>query len=70
MPSDFALSTHLVHQPGIARLKRWGLVDKIRESRCPAINRYQLDFGAVRLDGHFARLRWHYGIVRASPVCT
>ena len=26
-PSDLRLSTHLVWQPGVAALKRWGLLD-------------------------------------------
>ncbi|HXF60055.1 MAG TPA: FAD-dependent monooxygenase, partial [Caldilineaceae bacterium] len=27
-PSD-TLSTHYIHQPGVACLKRWGLLDKV-----------------------------------------
>jgi 2-polyprenyl-6-methoxyphenol hydroxylase-like FAD-dependent oxidoreductase len=29
-PSD-TLSTHFIHQPGVARLKKWGLLDKVIE---------------------------------------
>ena len=43
-PSD-TLSTHVVHAPGVAALKRWGLLDALIESGCPAITRYRLDFG-------------------------
>jgi len=28
-PSD-TISTHHIHQPGVAHLKRWGLLDKLR----------------------------------------
>ena len=33
-PSD-TLSTHYIHQPGVARLKRWGLLDRCRRDRRP-----------------------------------
>lgn len=35
-PSD-TLSTLLIHQPGIARLKRWGLLQQLIDSQCPEI---------------------------------
>jgi 2-polyprenyl-6-methoxyphenol hydroxylase-like FAD-dependent oxidoreductase len=35
-PSD-TLSTHYIHQPGIARLRRWGLLDRLIETGCPPI---------------------------------
>ena len=50
-PSDLAMSTHFIHQPGVARLKRWGLLDKIRNSNCPAIAHYTFDVGAFALTG-------------------
>ena len=46
-PSDMALSTHLIHQPGVARLKRWGLLDQVIASNCPPITTYHFDFNAV-----------------------
>jgi flavin-dependent dehydrogenase len=35
-PSD-TLSTMLIHQPGVARLKRWGLLPQLIASGCPEI---------------------------------
>ncbi|GLZ02635.1 hypothetical protein Acsp03_01020 [Actinomadura sp. NBRC 104412] len=37
-PSD-TLSTHYVHQPGVAALARWGLPDAVRDSGCPSLSR-------------------------------
>jgi len=34
-PSD-TMSTHQVQLPGVARLKRWGLLDKVIASNAPA----------------------------------
>jgi 2-polyprenyl-6-methoxyphenol hydroxylase-like FAD-dependent oxidoreductase len=33
-PSDI-MSSHMVWQPGIVRLKRWGLLDAVVASQCP-----------------------------------
>lgn len=49
-PSD-TISTHHIHQPGVARLKRWGLLDKIRASNCPATTRINFDVGPFALLG-------------------
>lgn len=49
-PSD-TISTHLVHPPGVAALARWGLLDRIVATGCPAIERYRFDFGAFALEG-------------------
>ena len=49
-PSDI-LSSHFIHVPGVARLKRWGLLDKITASNCPPVNSYRLDFGPFALAG-------------------
>jgi len=49
-PSD-TMSTHYIHQPGIAALQRWGLLRRIQESNCPPINRYAIDFGSLTLRG-------------------
>lgn len=43
-PSD-TLSVHFIHQPGVARLKRWGLLDKVAASNCPPVLRQMLDVG-------------------------
>ena len=47
-PSD-TLSTHHIHQPGVARLKRWGLLDKVKESNCPATEQITFDVGPFAL---------------------
>jgi flavin-dependent dehydrogenase len=49
-PSD-TLSTHYVHQSGIASLARWGLLDRIVAAGAPAIRRYTLDLGPFALHG-------------------
>src|SRR5215203_1289536 len=49
-PSD-TVSTHHIHQPGVAHLKRWGLIEKIRESNCPATLNMKLDVGPFALVG-------------------
>jgi 2-polyprenyl-6-methoxyphenol hydroxylase-like FAD-dependent oxidoreductase len=49
-PSD-TLSTHVVHAPGVAALKRWGLLDPVVQSGCPAIIGYRFDFGPVTISG-------------------
>src|SRR5215471_16868279 len=43
-PSD-TLSTHYIHQPGVARLKRWGVLDKVVASNCPPTRQLTLDVG-------------------------
>ena len=49
-PSD-TISTHLIHPPGINALQRWGLLDKVVASGCPAIDTYAFDFGPFTLSG-------------------
>jgi flavin-dependent dehydrogenase len=49
-PSD-TLSTHYIHQPGIARLKRWGLLDALVASNAPPIRRLRFDVGPFVLEG-------------------
>lgn len=49
-PSD-TMSTHFIHAPGVARLKRWGLLDKVVASNCPPVRSYRLDFGPFSLTG-------------------
>ena len=48
-PSD-TLSVHYIHQPGIACLHRWGLLDRIAASNCPPVRRQRVDFGPVVLE--------------------
>ena len=49
-PSD-TLSTHFIHAPGVARLARWGVLDRVVASNCPPVMRYRLDFGPFALTG-------------------
>jgi flavin-dependent dehydrogenase len=49
-PSD-TLSTHMIHAPGIAALKRWGLLDQVVATGCPPIDTYAFDFGPFTIAG-------------------
>lgn len=49
-PSD-TISTHHIHQPGVARLKRWGLLEKVQTSNCPATIKMNFDVGPFALVG-------------------
>ena len=49
-PSD-TISTHHIHQPGVARLKRWGLIEKIKASNCPPTMTMKFDVGPFALVG-------------------
>jgi flavin-dependent dehydrogenase len=49
-PSD-TLSVHYIHQPGIARLKRWGLLDAVVASNCPPVRTQRFDAGPFALTG-------------------
>ena len=49
-PSD-TLSTHVIHAPGVAALKRWGVLDKVTASGCPPVETYSFDFGPFTIKG-------------------
>lgn len=49
-PSD-TMSTHLVHPPGVAALKKWGLIDRLVATGCPPIDVYAFDFGPFTISG-------------------
>ncbi|EST38778.1 hypothetical protein N566_05610 [Streptomycetaceae bacterium MP113-05] len=49
-PSD-TLSTHLIHQPGVATLARWGLLDRLRATGCPPLERAVYEVEDIRLEG-------------------
>ena len=49
-PSD-TVSTHLVHPPGVAALRRWGLLDRLAVTGCPPIDTYAFDFGPFTIAG-------------------
>ena len=49
-PSD-TMSTHLVQPPGVAALKRWGLLGQLAATRCPPVRTYTFDFGPFVICG-------------------
>jgi flavin-dependent dehydrogenase len=49
-PSD-TVSTHIVHPPGVASLRRWGVLDRLLATGCPPIDTYTFDFGPFTLSG-------------------
>jgi flavin-dependent dehydrogenase len=49
-PSD-TMSTHFIHPPGIAQLKRWGLLDRLAASNCPHFYKMSYDLGPFALTG-------------------
>jgi flavin-dependent dehydrogenase len=48
-PSD-TLSTHIIHPPGVAALRRWGLLDQIA-AVTPEVPYYRFDFGPIAIQG-------------------
>lgn len=49
-PSD-TISTHVIHQPGVLRLKRWGLLDEVIASNCPPIRKITFEIAGVEISG-------------------
>jgi 2-polyprenyl-6-methoxyphenol hydroxylase-like FAD-dependent oxidoreductase len=49
-PSD-TLSTHVVQPWGVARLARWGLLDRLVASGCPPTHTYVFNFGPLVISG-------------------
>jgi flavin-dependent dehydrogenase len=49
-PSD-TISTHLIHPPGVAALKKWGLLDRLLSTNCPPIDTYAFDMGPFVISG-------------------
>ncbi|HYJ69382.1 MAG TPA: NAD(P)/FAD-dependent oxidoreductase [Nocardioidaceae bacterium] len=49
-PSD-TMSTHLVHPPAVAALRRWGLLDDVLATGCPPVDTYAFDFGPFTIAG-------------------
>jgi flavin-dependent dehydrogenase len=48
-PSD-TMSTHAIAPVGIARLKRWGVLDRVIRSNCPPVPHWLIDVGPFALD--------------------
>jgi len=51
-PSDRLASTHMVWHSGVEHLLRWGLLDRLRATGCPAMRNFNLDLGELVLTGH------------------
>ena len=49
-PSD-TVSTHFIHATGVDALRRWGLLDKVIATGCPAVDTYSFDFGPITISG-------------------
>src|SRR5439155_1299411 len=49
-PSD-TMSTHIVHPPGVAALREWGLLGRPTATGCPPIDTYAFDFGPFSIFG-------------------
>jgi flavin-dependent dehydrogenase len=49
-PSD-TISTHLIHPPGVASLRKWGLLNRLVATGCPAIDVYAFDMGPFVISG-------------------
>jgi flavin-dependent dehydrogenase len=49
-PSD-TISTHIVHPPGVAALRRWGLLERLQATGCPPLRGYSFDFGPFAIGG-------------------
>lgn len=49
-PSDH-LSTHYLRLPGLALLKRWGLLERVMDLNCPPLTHFRLDFDSCVLSG-------------------
>jgi 2-polyprenyl-6-methoxyphenol hydroxylase-like FAD-dependent oxidoreductase len=49
-PSD-VVNGYYVQQTGGARLQRWGLLDRLRDSNCPPLRTLTFDFGDFSLSG-------------------
>lgn len=49
-PSD-TISTHLIHQPGVALLARWGVLDAVVATGCPPIEENNYHVADVHLNG-------------------
>src|SRR3954468_1890582 len=49
-PSD-TLSTHVVQPLGVDALRRWGLLERLAATGCPAAHTYVFDFGPFSLSG-------------------
>jgi flavin-dependent dehydrogenase len=49
-PSD-TMSTHWIQQSGVSQLAKWELLDEVRDTGCPPIERVTFDFGEFAISG-------------------
>lgn len=49
-PAD-TLSTLYIQPPGVDRLRRWGLLDAVKATGCPPLDRVVYELGDVRIEG-------------------
>src|SRR5205085_5108877 len=49
-PSD-TLSGHYLHQPAVAAMQRWGLLDELKATNCPPVSSVAFDLGELVLKG-------------------
>jgi len=50
-PSDMVMSTHFIHQRGVACLDRWGLRDQVVSTGSAPVTRFDIDVGPFTLSG-------------------
>lgn len=46
------LSSHLIHQPGVAALARWGLLEQVRATGCPPLERTIYEVADIHIEGY------------------
>jgi 2-polyprenyl-6-methoxyphenol hydroxylase-like FAD-dependent oxidoreductase len=51
LPCDMPVSTHMVWHGGVARLARWGLLERLAATNCPPMSTFNLDLGDFVLRG-------------------
>lgn len=49
-PSD-TISTHIVQPLAVSALSRWGLLERLKATKCPPMDTYTYDFGPVTISG-------------------
>jgi choline dehydrogenase-like flavoprotein len=68
-PSD-TISTHAIHAPGVAALRRWGLLDAVRATGCPPLETYRFDFGFFTIAGTRRRSTASPPATRRAGTCS
>ncbi|MEV7416150.1 NAD(P)/FAD-dependent oxidoreductase [Streptomyces sp. NPDC089919] len=56
-PSPTSSSTNLIHPPGVARLREWGVLDRLTGHTVPRIHSYRLQSGPVGLEARLPEVR-------------